>query len=126
MKGLLLQFQLNNVWMVKYIIDENLPVDFSFWNNPSFCHVTDLAESMTDSDIWNYAIENTLIIITKDTDFYYRYLSTLKVPKIVWFKTGNMKKREMEKFIIPVWNDIENLLKSYSFVLAETTKLEAF
>jgi predicted nuclease of predicted toxin-antitoxin system len=41
-----------------------------------------VSNQFSDGDIWNYAIDNNLTIITKDVDFYYRYLSSSKSPKL--------------------------------------------
>lgn len=111
---------------MNFIIDENLPDNFSLWNHSSFCHVLKIKDVMSDSDIWLYALRNNLVIVTKDTDFYYRFLSSQKSPKIVWFKVGNLRKRELRLFIENVWQKIESLLKTKSFIIADENNLNAF
>jgi predicted nuclease of predicted toxin-antitoxin system len=59
--------------MTRYLIDENLPYYFSLWNNKMFIHVNDLPSVKTDNEIWEYAKENNLIIVTKDSDFSNRH-----------------------------------------------------
>ena len=63
-----------------------------------------------DIEIWNYALENENIIITKDNDF----LEILEVngfpPKIVLLKTGNNSSKallELLKKIKPMIEDLE-------------------
>ena len=63
-----------------------------------------------DIEIWNYALENEYIIITKDNDF----LDLLELkgfpPKIVLLKTGNNSSRallELLKKIKPMIEDLE-------------------
>lgn len=85
--------------MAEYVIDENLRSDLDIWSSKKFIQIIDIPGCITDSHIWNHAIDHNLIILTKHTDFYHRYLSATKTPKVVWFKIGNMKKPEMESFI---------------------------
>jgi len=103
--------------MTKYLIDENLPTDLKVWSSPEFIHILDIPECHTDSEIWKYALDHSLNILTKDADFYYRYISTLRTPKIVWFKIGNMPKPTFENFISFNWSKVEELLISERFII---------
>jgi len=62
-----------------------------------------------DISIWNYALENGCIIITKDTDF----LDLLELkgfpPKVVLLKTGNNSSRILADLIVTAKPKIENL-----------------
>jgi predicted nuclease of predicted toxin-antitoxin system len=60
--------------MAKYLIDANLPYYFGLWNNPDYIHVKDINDSWSDEQIWDYAKQNGLIIITKDADFSIKVL----------------------------------------------------
>ncbi len=111
--------------MAEYIIDENLPQDLPIWCSGKFVHVIDIPGCITDSHIWKYAINHNLIILTKDTDFYHRYLSAINSPKVVWFKIGNMKKPEMEGFISLIWSDVEQLLITKYFLIVSKEYIEA-
>ena len=111
---------------MQFIIDENLPDNFPLWSNPSFSHVLKIKEISSDSDIWQYALINNLVIVTKDTDFYFRFLSAQKSPKIVWLRVGNLRKKELLFFVENIWHQIERLLEMHSFVIADNLSLEAF
>lgn len=111
--------------MPLYIIDENLPSTVPLWNNENFVHVLDISNKFSDSDIWNYAIENSLIIVTKDVDFYNRYISSSNFPKVIWFRTGNIRKKILYEFIAEVWPEIEIMISSCSFLLVTENNLEA-
>lgn len=111
--------------MITYLIDENVPF-LSCWDKKNFVHVTNLPFLHFDSDIWDYAFKNQLIIITKDSDFYYRYLSSNNYPKVIWIKTGNLKKVLLIKLIESVWQDIEEMLLSSSFIIITEDKIERF
>jgi len=77
--------------MTKFLIDENLPSKFALWNSDRFTHVEDISFSLPDKSIWNYALENNLIIVTKDADFYNLVISNAKSPKVVHLRIGNMR-----------------------------------
>ncbi|MBS1578708.1 MAG: DUF5615 family PIN-like protein [Bacteroidetes bacterium] len=110
---------------MKFLIDENLEQNFLNWGNIVSIHVLEVSDIMSDTDIWNYALQNNLIIITKDTDFYNRYLSTLKSPKVIWLRIGNMRKHELKFFVQSVWEDVLNLLSNSSFIIINQNSLEA-
>lgn len=59
---------------MKFLIDENLPDCLKAWSSDDFLHVTKIAKSIPDKEIWKYALENDLIIVTKDSDFHERIL----------------------------------------------------
>jgi len=64
----------------------------------------------TDKDIWNYALNNGYIIITKDTDFVDLMEINGFPPKIVLLKTGNNSSKlliELLKSIKPMIEDLE-------------------
>lgn len=111
--------------MPVYILDENLPSTVPIWNDEKFIHVLDISNKFSDGDIWNYAVANKLIIITKDVDFYNRYMSSLNSPKIIWFRTGNIKKKEFYKFVEQIWIEIEEMIHSCSFIIVTEKNIEA-
>jgi predicted nuclease of predicted toxin-antitoxin system len=88
---------------VKYLIDANLPYFFSLWNSPEYFHVKDLDDTMIDDEIWNYAKENNLIIITKDADFSLKVLTLGSPPKVIHIRFGNLKMKEFHNRISNVW-----------------------
>lgn len=55
--------------MAKFLIDANLPYRFSLWKSDDYIHQNDIDDEWTDSQIWDYAKDNNLTIITKDADF---------------------------------------------------------
>ncbi|MGF1587300.1 MAG: DUF5615 family PIN-like protein [Bacteroidales bacterium] len=80
--------------MIRFLIDENLPYYFSIWNSKEFSHVNDLVRIKTDSDIWDYAKKNKLIIVTKDSDFSNKILYKSPPPKVIHIRFGNMRIHE--------------------------------
>ena len=84
--------------MPKYLIDVNLPYRFSLWNSDDFVHQTNIDDEWTDEQIWEYAKENNLTIITKDADFSNRIIFHEPPPRVIHIRFGNMKMRESRNF----------------------------
>ncbi len=112
--------------MPVYIIDENLPAGLPFWTDERFIHVSTIEGIQSDTEIWHYALRHNLIIITKDTDFYHRYLASVNCPKVVWLKTGNLRKKDLNAFVEQCWINIESLLLLSSFIIVDQEKMEGF
>jgi predicted nuclease of predicted toxin-antitoxin system len=62
-----------------------------------------------DIDIWNYALNNGYIIITKDNDFVDLLEMKGFPPKIVLLKTGNNSSKALSELLINVKPMIEDL-----------------
>jgi predicted nuclease of predicted toxin-antitoxin system len=57
-----------------------------------------LAEA-NDSDIWQYAKEMGLAIVSKDTDFQQRSLLYGAPPKFIWLRVGNCSTSDIESLL---------------------------
>jgi predicted nuclease of predicted toxin-antitoxin system len=86
--------------ILKPIFDECIHVDLIGLNVPA-----------QDIDIWNYALNNGYIIITKDNDF----VDLLEIkgfpPKVVLLKIGNNSSKALGELLInikPMIEDFEN------------------
>jgi predicted nuclease of predicted toxin-antitoxin system len=64
-----------------FLLDENLPNNLQFTPSLPVQHVRELGQSLTDKDIWIYAKEHNLVIVTKDTDFTEQILISEPHPK---------------------------------------------
>ncbi|GAB3334894.1 hypothetical protein GCM10027299_43450 [Larkinella ripae] len=51
--------------------------------------MSDIQTTLPDAQIWEYALEKNLVILTKDGDFYARALTASRKPKVIRFKLGN-------------------------------------
>lgn len=103
---------------MKYLVDVNLPKHFAFFNSPEFIHLTDINPKMPDTDVWNYAKQNNLIILTKDSDFYFKSISEAKSVKVVYFKLGNQKLSELHSYFSKNWNLINTKIEHDWLILA--------
>ena len=110
--------------MAKFLIDANLPYHFSIWKGPNFIHQYDLGDTWTDEEIWNYAKENNLTIVSKDADFSNRIVVSNPPPKVIHLKIGNMKLKELYAFTSGVWNEVVQLSKSSKLVSVYKDKIE--
>ena len=78
-----------------------------------------LAVPASDSEIWNYALENQLIIVTNDEDFL--NFSNVKgfPPKVVLLRTGNQSSIYVEALLIKHKEAIASLAASEEYGLLE-------
>ncbi|MBX9782966.1 MAG: DUF5615 family PIN-like protein [Chitinophagaceae bacterium] len=109
---------------MKFIIDENLPMNVQLWKGGEFVHVINIESLNSDSSIWSYARENDLVIISKDSDFHQRILFTNPPPKVILFRTGNMKFSEFELFISKHWEEILLKILNSKLVIVYKERIE--
>ncbi len=103
---------------LNFLVDVNLPKHFNFFNKPNFHHVVEINRFMSDNEIWNHALQNNFIILTKDSDFYFRALISTTKPKIVYFQLGNQTLKELYQYFEKHWQEITDNLNSHSFIVA--------
>lgn len=111
--------------MPQYLIDVNLPYYFSVWNNDLYIHQKDIDDEFSDSQIWDFAKENGLTIITKDTDFSNRILLKEPPPRIIWIGLGNMKMRPFYERISACWPTVCELSDQNKLVKVYLDRIEA-
>lgn len=111
--------------MPKYLIDVNLPYRFSLWNNSDYIHQVDINDEWTDKQIWDYAAQSNLTIITKDSDFSNRIIFHEPPPKVIHIRFGNMKMREFFVVMTAIWDDVLELSESHKLVNVFRDRIEA-
>jgi predicted nuclease of predicted toxin-antitoxin system len=52
-----------------FIFDENTPRKLTFQPILPVYHAADMGENLTDTQIWDYAKKNSLVIVGKDANF---------------------------------------------------------
>lgn len=102
--------------MKGFLFDENLPAQIQF--EPSFpiTHVAILGKSPSDSQIWKYAEQNDLAIVTKDADFSDRIIVTTAPPQVIHLRFGNMRRKNFHDFLEKVWPEIEVLSTDHRLI----------
>ncbi len=108
----------------RFLVDVNLPKRFSFFNSEKFIHISDINPKMTDTEIWNYALKNNLVILTRDADFYNRYLLFVKSPKIVFFQLGNISLKDLHKYFNKNWDLIIKKLENGNLIIARINSIQ--
>ena len=102
--------------MAKFLIDVNLPYYFSLWKSEDYIHQQDIDDTWSDSQIWRYAQEKNLTIISKDADFSNRILLKQPPPKVIHIRYGNMKMREFFLTTTRVWEQVLSLNQTHKLV----------
>ena len=110
--------------MPKYLIDANLPYYFSIWNTPEFVHQKDIDDEWTDEQIWEYAINHDMTIITKDSDFSHKMIFRQPPPKVIHIRLGNIRMKEFYQIISSVWNDIVDASNNSKLVSVYSDRIE--
>lgn len=110
--------------MAKYLIDANLPYYFGLWNNPDFIHIKDIDDSWNDDQIWQYAKQEGLIIVSKDADFSLNVLVKGIPPKVIYIKFGNLKIGEFHDLISKIWSIVEIEIENFSLINIYFDRLE--
>jgi predicted nuclease of predicted toxin-antitoxin system len=95
---------------VRFIIDAQLPPvlarELTAAGYPSQAvRELDLREA-DDELIWNHAVAQQLVIITKDEDFARRVWQTSEGPSVVWLRMGNCSNRALLELLMPMLTDI--------------------
>ncbi|WP_310557996.1 DUF5615 family PIN-like protein [Flavobacterium sp.] len=107
-----------------FLVDVNLPKYFSFFNDNHFIFVSDIDLQMSDTDIWNYALYNKLVILTKDTDFYNRFLVSSTAPKIIYFQLGNCSLKQLHQYFNDNWDKILAEIENSRIIIAKENHIE--
>ncbi len=102
--------------MTKFLIDVNLPFKIKPWHDKRFQHVWEINDEWNDSQIWEYAKEKDLTIITKDADFSNRIVTVEPPPKVIHLKVGNMRLNEFRHFVFTNWEKVERMSIAHKLV----------
>ena len=111
--------------MPKFLIDVNLPYHFALWKGDDYIHQNDIDDEWTDSQIWRYATDNALTIVSKDTDFSTRVIFHQPPPKVIHIRLGNLRMRDFFVTIHSVWNEVLELNKEHKLITVFGDRLEA-
>lgn len=67
---------------------------------PDSVHVREAGlERAVDIDIWRYALEHGLAIVTRDSDFQELGQMALTAPRVVWIRRGNCSTAQIEALL---------------------------
>ena len=96
---------------MKFIIDAQLPPALARYlaaKGENAMHVLDIGMmESSDSEIWDFALKEEMVIITKDEDFQMRASVTQHCPGIIWVRIGNCSKKTLLNFFEQKWEKIK-------------------
>lgn len=109
---------------MKYLVDINLHKYFIFFNHPDFSFVSDIGLQLSDTQIWDHALKNGLIILTKDTDFFSRSILLKGKVKVIHFKIGNKTLSYLHKYFTQNWDVISTKISENNLVVCFQDRIE--
>lgn len=111
--------------MSGYLIDENLPAGLASLIGSGCKHAIELGGQVSDQALWEYARANDLVLLTKDADFFEKLVIHGSPPRVIWVRTGNLRRTELENLLRRQWPRIVSLLEGADLIEVHETKLEA-
>lgn len=113
--------------MVTLLLDANLSwrsiaILNEYYDNCVHVDNIGLKVPAKDSEIWEYAKESQSVIVTNDEDFLNLQVLLGFPPKVVLFRTGNLKRKEIENILINAKPNILDLINSNEYGLLEIIK----
>ncbi len=106
--------------MPRFLVDAQLPPGLArrlieYGYDTLHINDTDLREA-ADQDIWNFAVQNDYVVITKDVDFVILSNLSSKGAPVVWIRLGNVGNTRL-------WKGFEPLLPSIVAKIARGERL---
>ena len=111
--------------MKGFLFDEDLPRISSLQTRLPIVHALDLGSQPTDSQLWAYAQQQDLAIVTKDADFSQRIVLVVPPPRIIHVRVGNMRGQDFAKWLERIWPQIESTIATHKLVNVFRDRLEA-
>ncbi len=107
---------------MKFLIDAHLPLSLKqvFTANGHECiHTLDLElqNKTPDQEINKISVEQQLIVITKDSDFYDSFLLKKQPYKLILVKLGNTSKSDLIQFFIDRFEEIIEIISKESILI---------
>lgn len=106
---------------MKLLFDENLSPKLPSRLSdlfPSSIHVRDVGMKATiDPIVWDYAKDNSFMIVSKDSDMHDLSLIFGSPPKVIWLRLGNCSTLQVESFLRREFNAIKLFYEDKSLSL---------
>jgi predicted nuclease of predicted toxin-antitoxin system len=100
---------------MRFLVDAQLPPALARWlsgKGHEAEHVADRQmEAASDAAIWDFALQASAAIITKDEDFAQRKVLTEKGPVVIWIRLPNTRRRELLAWFETVLPDVLSALE---------------
>lgn len=92
--------------MIRIIIDENLPATLATKLGCPCMHATELGAQPIDRQLWDYGRREGWTLLTKDANFFEQLALEGAPPKVIWVRTGNLRRLEIESLLTRLWPQI--------------------
>jgi predicted nuclease of predicted toxin-antitoxin system len=110
--------------MKGWLFDENLPVQLRFSPKLPIVPASKVGRNPSDSQIWEFARNHDLVIVSKDADFSDRIITQSPPPRVVHLRFGNLGRNDFHALLARIWPQIETLLKSHKLVNVFADRIE--
>lgn len=111
---------------MKFLVDANPPRKFTWFNSTDFSFAHDWGDAYPDKAIWDHALKDDLVILTRDSDYFHWIIQSKTAPKVVYFKLQQQGRKELEAYFALHWKQICQLIKTQMMVIASVETLEVF
>jgi predicted nuclease of predicted toxin-antitoxin system len=95
---------------LNFLVDAQLPPQLGRWiasRGHEATHVFDAGLlAATDAAVWQHAIDQQAIIVSKDEDFVDRWLVSDNPVTVIWVRKGNCSNRALLTWFEPLWPDV--------------------
>jgi predicted nuclease of predicted toxin-antitoxin system len=96
---------------MKFLVDVQLPGTLARWLRGRDCDAVHALErdlgQVDDRTLWNLAIEEERIMISKDEDFFILAMRPKDSGRLLWLRIGNCRTTNMLTLLNQRWNAIE-------------------
>lgn len=100
---------------MRFLVDAQLPPALARWltiKGHQAEHVADRQmQAASDAVIWDYALRQAAVIITKDEDFAQRKVLTNGGPVVVWIRLPNSRRRDLLAWFEAILPDVLSALE---------------
>lgn len=110
--------------MKGFLFDQNLPGRLTFQPSQPVVAATSLGPNPTDTELWTFARQERLTIVSKDADFSDRIIVSSPPPWVVHLRFGNLHRRDYHAHLAKVWPQVETLLKDHKLVNVYADRIE--
>ena len=109
---------------MKLLLDENISWRLvsklkQYFDEVTHINFVDISQPVSDKQIWNFALENSFIIITNDADFIDLMNLYNFPPKVVLLKTNNQSTNYIFSLIVAEIEEIKRLEQTTEYGLLE-------
>ncbi len=103
---------------------QNLPSRLQFQPSLPLVPFSSPGPNPTDSQLWDFARQRSLGIVSKDADFSARIITSTPPPWVVHLRFGNLRRSAFHSRLARAWPQVEALLKTHKLVNVYLDRVE--